>query len=806
MQIERLRLVNFRQHERTDLALGAGLTGIIGPNGAGKTTLLEAIAWVMYGTKAARGTRDTLRRRGAPPRSRVEVEMEFTLGAHRYRINRSLNSAELYQDGAAMPIANSIDAVTDTVTRLLGMTREEFFNTYFTGQKELAVMASMTGPERAQFLSRVLGYERIRTAQERLREMRSALRGQREALERSLPDSVELAARLDEDERRSAAAGQAEQQAAKALAEAGARLAEVSPRWQAAQALRERVQALEGDRRVVEAELSARRETAARLAREAESALEASRTVSALELRLAPLAALRADAQELEQRARTANLHREAVAQRDAARLRLTEIGTALERLPTDDVHELIHAKAAGMQEQVRDLARQLDELRAAQVRDRADAASKRASLLEQFGELGTQRRQLAELGPEGACPTCHRPLGAEFEQVLGLLDRQLEEVRSNGLYYKRRLDQLEGEPPELEAVAAARQRLDTELSELIVEKGRVQAQLAERRQLTEERERLEGRLQQLVREAGGASTEYEAARHDALRAQIAGLEPLALQAERLRGEAARAQALAETARQAATAAREKEAELARIRQELETLPFQPAEFELLRAGENAAAAGRRDAELAHVRTRGEREAAAGALAASRARHEEATARRRELQALTTRLLLHDELDRALGDLRTDLNQTLRPELSELASGFVRDLTSGRYAELELNEDYLATLMDDGEPKPVISGGEEDVANLSLRLAISQMIADRAGQPLSLLVLDEIFGSLDEERRSAVVELLRGLADRFPQVILITHVESVREGFDRVIRVGYDAARGVATVTDEPPGGADVAA
>ena len=65
------------------------------------------------------------------------------------------------------------------------------------------------------------------------------------------------------------------------------------------------------------------------------------------------------------------------------------------------------------------------------------------------------------------------------------------------------------------------------------------------------------------------------------------------------------------------------------------------------------------------------------------------------------------------------------------------------------------------------------------------MIAERAGQPLSLLVLDEIFGSLDEDRRTAVVDLLRSLADRFPQVILITHVDSVREGFDRVVRVRF---------------------
>jgi len=189
------------------------------------------------------------------------------------------------------------------------------------------------------------------------------------------------------------------------------------------------------------------------------------------------------------------------------------------------------------------------------------------------------------------------------------------------------------------------------------------------------------------------------------------------------------------------------------------------------------------------------------------ARHKaEAAERRQEASRVAADLSLHQEVDRALTDLRTDLNQSLRPELSEIASAFVRDLTNGRYTELELDESYMATLLDDGDPKAVISGGEEDIANLALRLAISQMIAERAGQPLSLLVLDEIFGSLDEERRAAVVELLRSLADRFPQVILITHIDSVREGFDRVVRVGYDTARGVAVVRDEPLAGHGVAA
>src|SRR5690606_8848109 len=206
------------------------------------------------------------------------------------------------------------------------------------------------------------------------------------------------------------------------------------------------------------------------------------------------------------------------------------------------------------------------------------------------------------------------------------------------------------------------------------------------------------------------------------------------------------------------------------------------------------------------VKARAAREAAERLAADVARRREEREARTREIATVRADLLLEQELDRALADLRTDLNQALRPDLAELASGFLAELTGGRYTDFELDESYVPLVLEDGEPKPVISGGEEDVANLALRLAISQMIAERAGQPLSLLVLDEIFGSLDEERRGSVLELLRGLGDRFPQVILITHIDNVRDGFDRVIRVGFDPARGTAVVHDEQPGGNEIAA
>src|ERR1051325_11243472 len=143
MRVNSLHLTNFRQHIATRIDFDTGITGIIGPNGSGKTTILEAIAWALYGTPAARGTRESIRAYRASPRAAVKVEVDFDLAGHRYLVSRGLTTAELYLDGATVPIATQTKVVTELLGRRLGMSREEFFNTYFTGQKELSVMAKM---------------------------------------------------------------------------------------------------------------------------------------------------------------------------------------------------------------------------------------------------------------------------------------------------------------------------------------------------------------------------------------------------------------------------------------------------------------------------------------------------------------------------------------------------------------------------------------------------------------------------------------------------------------------------------------
>ena len=797
MQILRLRLQNFRQHEATEIAFGVGLTGIVGPNGAGKSTLLEAIAFALYGTPAARGTRDSIKRRGAPPRAAVRVELEFALGAHRYLVTRGLSQAELRLDGDPAPIANSLGAVTDKITRLLGMTRDEFFNTYFTSQKELAVMAAMSAPERARFLSRVLGYERLRLAQDQLRVTRSALKAKLDTLRQSVIDVTELDAEQARAEHRRQVAKESEAEAIAASAAAVAALSRSEPEWERLQQVRERVVATDSERKLAEHKANTAKDRFTALDRRLAEALGAKDQIAALALQLEPLPALHKEREALERQAEAHAARTGYLAQAEEVRRTLTSVNERLARIPDESALASPSDLAREAAERHRVAMARAEEQRTAWVRDAQDAQTKRSTLGDQYRDLRAQRDRMLEAGAEGDCPTCGRPLGEDFENVVKLLDRQLQDVQFNGNFYKQRIEQLKQEPSELSAIEQERQALERAAKDAELEIRRLQDLVQQRPTLIQECQDAEGRLRELETHLAASAGSYNEARHVEVRRQIEALEPIALQAQRFQVLAEQAESLVSEAEQAEKELSGYEQQAAALARQLAELGFTDDAFQAAKASAEGDRQRRHESEKRVIQAQAEVAAASEALTTIERRRVAHARTEKEIAVAHTDLTLHQELDRAFTDLRTDLNAALRPELSDLASHFIRDLTNDRYSDLELDEDYLAVLMEDGQPKPVVSGGEEDVANLALRLAISQMIAERAGQPLSLLILDEIFGSLDEERRGAVVELLRSLADRFPQVVLITHIESVREGFDRVIRVGVDRDRGVALVQDE---------
>jgi exonuclease SbcC len=351
--------------------------------------------------------------------------------------------------------------------------------------------------------------------------------------------------------------------------------------------------------------------------------------------------------------------------------------------------------------------------------------------------------------------------------------------------------------PAPIAALDERRRQLPEQVTKLERRHAKAHAAVQEMTTLVRDLEVKAQRRLQLVEELSTIAVAYDEERHAVVKAEVARLGPLAARATRLAAQLEREKPLGEEAERVRAAQTEIAARITDISAKRSALGFSEQIFATTRDGFERAATALRDAELAAVGADAEVASAKGALVKAEEAREELDGAERRLAELTGERRLHDELDRAFGDIRTDLNQELRPELSDRASRYIRDLTDGRYAELELDDQYNAIVLEDAIPKPVISGGEEDLANLVLRLSISEMIAERAGQPFSLLILDEVFGSLDETRRHNVVDLLRRLQDRFEQVILITHIESVREGLDRVVTVRYDEESGTSSVETE---------
>ena len=795
MRLNSLHLVNFRQHADTKIEFDLGLTGIIGPNGSGKSTILEGVAWALYGQSAARGTRESIRFARAGARAQVRVELDFELGRHRYRVVRGLTSAELYLDGSAEPIANSLTGVTDLLQKRLGMSQREFFNTYFTGQKELSVMAAMQPAERAKFLSQVLGYEKLKQAQDLVRDRRSQIVAEANGLRAGMPDAATLARMIADSTARLSAAKQQFAAGERRVMTAESRFADVGPRWERAQEEREQAQRVREDLRVAEYEETNTGRDLERIGRE-RAEIEAARAdLTRVQADVAPLADIHVELTRLDVLAREEGRR---IALQDGARglqeelARLSERRVRLEAAP--GLEEEVTDELEKKRRELEDALGRLEAVRTEWVRDRQEAETKLQALRAQFSEAREQRERLVKAGEEGACPTCARPLGGHYRQVLELLDEQIETLRVDGAYYKNRIEQL-GEMPDTVKVEDERRRLLTQdVSVLERRLAKCQLGVQELSTVTREVAAKELRIAGVQRDLQTIPAGYDEARHTFLRGEVERLAPLDAKAARLDAQIAREPQLRREfdsisqRRSAVTAA------LASLRSRAATLGFSQTSFESLRAEAEETLSELRAAELAAMSAQGDVQAAEATFRMASHADAELRRTRERLDDVLRSKRLHDELDRAYSDIRTDLNLQLRPEISELASSFLVELTDARYSELELDDQYRLTVLEEGIPKPVISGGEEDLANLVFRLAISQMIAERAGQELSLLILDEVFGSLDESRRQNVIELLRRLGDRFEQVIVITHIESVREGLDRVVEVSYDEATGASRV------------
>jgi len=75
------------------------------------------------------------------------------------------------------------------------------------------------------------------------------------------------------------------------------------------------------------------------------------------------------------------------------------------------------------------------------------------------------------------------------------------------------------------------------------------------------------------------------------------------------------------------------------------------------------------------------------------------------------------------------------------------------------------------------SGGEAFRVNFAIRVALSKVLARRAGAQLQTLVIDEGFGTQDGQGRERLVEAINSIQDDFEKIIVITHIDELKDAF-----------------------------
>ena len=182
----------------------------------------------------------------------------------------------------------------------------------------------------------------------------------------------------------------------------------------------------------------------------------------------------------------------------------------------------------------------------------------------------------------------------------------------------------------------------------------------------------------------------------------------------------------------------------------------------------------------------------------------ELRAQQQQRQHVISERQLYDDLARMFGKngIQAIMIENAIPELEEEANRILsrvsdnamhvtletqRDTRTGGVAEtldIKISDD-LGT-----RNYELFSGGEAFRINFALRIALSRMLARRAGARLRTLVIDEGFGTQDTQGLERLVEVIKAIQYDFAKIIIITHLRELKNAFETHIEVTKDPVFG----------------
>ncbi|MCC6283298.1 MAG: SMC family ATPase, partial [Saprospiraceae bacterium] len=460
-----------------------------------------------------------------------------------------------------------------------------------------------------------------------------------------------------------------------------------------------------------------------------------------------------------------------------AQKQKLEELDQALIRLP--DVSATLQEK----EQIIAALEAEMEEKRAELRGYEAQIAEFKSRINERSAKVSS----LQALGKEGNCPTCLQPLLEGYERALAELNTEINALQTNELH---KFDAAKKTVTEAGLLLKNRQQtVRQEVENLIKEQSRLQELKRQQQMESMQLQQWEAKLvadATILREIG--EVHFDAAAYQTLKNKLTELEPRYREFLGNENYLRRERPAVETDLQKTAKGIVEATEQVRSKQtELQAVGHDPQRYEAakqsLTSFSEVLSNQSSTVQMLH-RTVLE-------LQSDINRSREKIAANDRILAQISDKLEETELLRKLAEMlnlfKTEILEKVSPGISREASDLFSRITKGKYESIRVDENFDFTIADGGIFYPIdrFSGGEVDLANFCLRIAITKAIMELSGaeQRIEFLAFDEIFGSQDEERRLEMMLALNYLQEQFRQIYIVSHIESLKDYFPHLLEV-----------------------
>jgi exonuclease SbcC len=827
----RLIIHNFRAIEHADIDLSAvSLAAIAGRNGAGKSSAFTlAPRFALFGDVVSGVSLDDLVRRGA---SEMSVTFEFEHQGSVYRAIRTRSTKgkgkstmELQKQVNGQWESRSAEKIIDTeavIRNLLNLDDETFTASSMILQGQANAFTGATAGKRKEILSQILGLNVYEQLQESARQKAALLNIEIErAKDKLLTLDERLATRpLKEDELRVAEDQHSimldmilESEAEVKAAEA--QLASLDGKKLRSQELDREVIAIESELTSLQFELlnqNNRLERSNRILNNETAILEKAAEMEQVKQEITILEARKPDLERLQRESTAAQAE---LYQLDADMVRLAErVVTLRKQLEGRDELKL---QAESYEIEVRRLTEYESladkwNVLSAEITDAQSKHDKAVALLTLEGQrlndkIATLEQQELHIHDSGCLPTC------KFQQAAAAAVAELPVLR-------RHLNDLDHtEMERLAAEIAAKQQEQQLLGYDYATHRACKVKVDELRQASTEYAQLTGKdelLQQLEQQRQDMQVRraiLESKRTDSQK-DLSSLEEVLSSLPALTAQAAELSRWANlknelgAAREAATNATEritaiekevvaKQQRQSDLKLERDALILETLDYDRLQMGlaqSNILLQQRRQQLAALTEQIGGIKAVLTALDADQQERDRLAA---EMEPKALRWTRYQTLIKAFGrdGIPALIIENAVPQLERIANEILGQMSKGKhYVRFETQRELksragvtetLDILIGDWtseRPYETFSGGEQLRIDYAIRFALAELLAQRAGNKVEWLTIDEGLGSQDAEHRALVLESIKSVATRFKRVLVITHIEDAQAAFDQVIR------------------------